>query len=136
VLLTSGSEGNLWLARFLLLQSSPPREYFHAYSQGASTPAQIETKVQQDRAYQFLIMPESVIGMVGRSINLASYRQGTDAFLSKLLLFPVNSEARNSPYLPDTEYAARMLNYYKAIGRYNSYVILEQNASPLAAAAP
>ena len=127
VLLTSSNEGNLWLARYLLLQRDPPREYFHAYSQGASTPAQIETKVQQDRAYQFLIAPESVVGLVGHKIDPAAYQEGTDSFLSRILFFPVTSEVKNSPYLPDTEYAARMLNYYKIIGRYESYLILEQN---------
>jgi hypothetical protein len=127
VLLTSSSEGNLWLARFLLLQKDPPREYFHAYSQGVSTPAQIETKVQQDLAYQFLIVPESVVQMVGHKIDPAAYQEGTDSFLSSILFFPVTSEVKNSPYLPDTEYAARMLTYYKVIGRYESYLVLERN---------
>lgn len=129
VLLTSGNEGNLWLARFLLLQKDPPREYFHAYSQGVSTDAQVETKVEQDRAYQYLIVPESDVALVGRKIDLAAYSQGTDSFLSRLLFFPVTSEARNTPYLPDTEYAARMLNYYKIVGRFDSYLVLEQNGS-------
>jgi hypothetical protein len=135
VLLTSSSEGNLWLARYLLLQKDPPHEYFHAYSQGASTPAQIELKVQQDRAYQFLVVPESVVAMVGRTIDPAAYQEGTDSFLSRILFFPVTSTVRNSPYLPDTEYATRMLNYYKIIGRYESYLILEQSSSTAAPAA-
>jgi len=130
VLLTSGNEGNLWLARFLLLQKQPAREYFQAYSQGAATPAQIESKVQEDQAYLYLMMPESVLGPLSGPINLDAYQQGTNAFLSKLLLFPVNSEVKHSPYLPDTEYARRILNDYKPIGRYSGYVILERNAAP------
>jgi len=42
MLLTSGSEGNYWLARFLMLQPTFPADYFHAYSQGAATPDQIK----------------------------------------------------------------------------------------------
>jgi hypothetical protein len=127
--LTSGNEGNLWLARYLLLQKDPPREYFHAYSQGVSTAAQIERKVEQDRAYQFLIVPENNVALVGRKIDLAAYSQGTDSFLSRLLFFPVTSEAKNMPYLPDTEYAAQMLNYYKILGRFNEYLVLEKKDS-------
>lgn len=136
VLLASWDDQNYWLARFLLLQNPPPHEYFDAYSQGASTPAQIATKIQQDLGYRFLMMPQSSIALVGHSVNLPAYQQGTDDFLSRILLFPVTSEARNQPYLPDTEYVASMLNYYKPIGRYNSYVILEQTSSPTASALP
>jgi hypothetical protein len=128
VLLTNSSEGNLWLARFLLLQKQPPREYFDAYSQGASTPAQIERKVKEDRVYQFLIVPQSAITPLSGTIDLGAYQQGTSSFLSKLFLFPVNSEVKNSPYLPDTEYARRILGYFEPMGRYNSYVILRRKA--------
>jgi len=130
VLLTSGNEGNLWLARFLLLQNPPPREYFQAYSQGATAPAQIDQKIREDRAYEFLIVPQVVMAGLGQ-IDLDAYRRGTCAFLSKLFLFPVDSEIKNPPYLPDSEYARRTLEYYKPIAQYRgSYLILQRKASP------
>jgi len=130
VLLTNGNEGNLWLARFLLLQNPPPREYFDAYSQGAATSAQIDTKLRQDRAYQYLVMPQSDYSLVGRKIDPALYQRGTDAMLSNLLFFPVSSAPKNQPYLPDTEFAARTLSYYKPLGQYSGYVVLQRDPAP------
>ena len=139
VLLAAGNEGNLWLARFLFLQKEPPREYFDAYSQGASTPAQIERKVQEDRTYQFLIVPQGAISPLAGPIDLGAYQHGTSTFLSKLFLFPVNSEVKNSPYLPETEYARRILFYYDflkddagKIQPYSAYFILRKKAAPAA----
>ena len=138
VLLTSGNESNLWLARFLLLQKEPPREYFDAYSQGASAPAQIARKVREDLAYQYLIVPESAMAPLSGSIDLGAYQRWTTAFMSKLFLFPVSwvsSEVKHSPYLPDTEYARRILVDYKPIGPYKpywpgiSYVVLARKAA-------
>jgi hypothetical protein len=132
VLLTNGNEGNLWLARFLLLQNPPPRDYFQAYSQGAATSAQIDAKLREDRAYQYLIMPQSDFSLIGHTIDLSLYQHATDAMLSGLLFFPVSAEARNHPYLPDTEFAARFLNYYKVLGKYadTGYVILGRTSPP------
>ncbi len=127
VLLTSGNEANLWLARFLLLQKDPPREYYEAYSQGASTPAQIARKVREDRAYDFLMMPQWVIQDIGQ-IDLSAYARQENAFMSKLFLFPINVEVKNPPYLPDSEFAKQILQYYKPVAEYNdkSYVILQK----------
>ncbi|MGA3172240.1 MAG: hypothetical protein ABSE62_14640 [Chthoniobacteraceae bacterium] len=128
VLLTSGNEGNLWLARFLLLQNPPSREYFDAYTQGAATPAQIDQKVREDRAYEFLIVPQGVMDGMG-NIDLDAYKRGEDSFLSKLFLFPVDCTIKNRPYLPDSVYARRVLDYYKPIARFSSYIILERKAA-------
>jgi hypothetical protein len=131
MLLTSGNEGNYWLARFLLLQNKLPRDYFLAYSQGAATPAQIEQKVRESSAYEFLITPESVFAPLAGPINLDAYSQGVGAFLTKLLLFPVNSQAIRPPYFPDTEYSARMMNRFDPVAKFNGNLILQKKKTSL-----
>jgi len=126
VLMTGDCEGNMWLSRYLLLQKDPPREYFDAFSLGASTPAQLERRVKEDEAYRYLMVPQSAMQMLNGSINLSAYQQSLSNYLSKLLQFPVNSEVKNAPYMPDTEYARRIINDYKPIGKYGSFVILEK----------
>jgi hypothetical protein len=136
MLLTSGSEGNYWLARFLILQGMMPPDYFHAYSQGATTPEQIEKRMSQSDSYEFLITPESVYGPLAGPINLDAYSQGVSAFLSKLLLFPVNSQAIRPPYFPDTEYSARMMDRFDPVAKFNGYLILQKKKdAPLSPAA-
>jgi len=126
MLLTSGNEGNYWLARFLSLQGPLSPDYFHAYSQGATTPEHINKRVIQSNAYDFLITPESVYGPLAGPINLDAYSQGVSAFLSKLLLFPVNSQAIRPPYFPDTEYSARMMDRFDPVAKFNGYLILQK----------
>lgn len=125
-LMTGACEGNMWLSRYLLLQKEPPCEYFDAFGLGASTPAEIDRRVREDLAYKYLMVPESVLAPLQGQVNLEAYRQWTDSFLSKLFVFPVNAELKNPPYLPDTEYARKILNYYKPVGRYQGFVILEK----------
>lgn len=131
MLLTSGSEGNYWLARLLSLQGILPPDYFHAYSQGATTPEQIEKRMSQSDSYEFLITPESVYGPLAGPINLDAYSQGVSAFLSKLLLFPVNSQAIRPPYFPDTEYSARMMDRFDPVAKFNGYLILQKKKKSL-----
>lgn len=126
VLLTSGNEGNYWLARFLLLQEKLPRDYFLAYSQGAATPAQIEQKVRESSAYEFLITPEFVFAPLAGPMNLDAYSQGVRAFLTKLLLFPVNSRAIRQPYFPDADYSTRMLDRFAPVAKFNGYIIFQK----------
>lgn len=131
MLLTSGDAGNFWLARFLLLQPCLPPHYFHAYSQGAATPAQIEQKVIESSAYEFLMTPESVFAPLAGPINLDAYSQGVSAFLTKLLLFPVNSQAAHSPYFPDSVYSARMMDRFDPVAKFNGYLILQKKKPAL-----
>jgi hypothetical protein len=126
-LLASGNEGTLSIARFLILQNPPPREYFQAYGQNASTPSQVTTKAAQDSAYEFIIIPSFAVSLVGHTINLNAYQQSTDAMLSRLLFFPVSSDAVNQPYFPDSDLAARLLPNYTAIAQFSGFVILRRN---------
>jgi hypothetical protein len=131
MLLTSGNEGNYWLARFLILQGMMPPDYFHAYSQGAATSEQIEKRMTQSDSYELLITPESVYGPLAGPINLDAYSQGVSKFLSKLLLFPVNSQAIRPPYFPDTEYSARMMDRFDPVAKFNGYLILQKKKKSL-----
>ena len=136
MLLTSGNEGNYWLARFLMLQPTLPADYFHAYSQGAATPDQIKKRMSQSDSCEFLITPESVFAPLAGPINLDAYSQGVSAFLTKLLLFPVNSQAIRPPYFPDTEYSAQMMDRFDPVAKFNGYLILEKKKpAPLQPAA-
>jgi len=126
MLLTSGDEGNYWLARFLNLQRVLPPDFFHAFSQGASTREQIDKRVVESSAYKFLVTPEFVFAPLAGPINLEAYSRGVSDFLSKLLIFPVNSKATRSPYFPNTEYTGRMMNYFDPVIKFNDFLILQK----------
>jgi hypothetical protein len=131
VLMTGNCEGNMWLSRYLLLQKVPAHEYFDAFGLGASTPGQIDRRVREDMTYQFLMVPEQIVGLVNGKVNLDYYQQWITTFLSKLFLYPVTSKIKYSPFFPDAEYARRLLVSYKPIGRYQSFIVLEkQDAAP------
>jgi len=126
IMLTAGNEWNFFLARYLNLQRDLPRDYFLAYSQGAVTPAQIDQKVMESLAARFLLVPMSVLAPLQGDIDLAGYEKGIHNFLSHLLLFPVRSPVRRTPYLPDTVVAKRLLEHFEPIGQYQNYVILKR----------
>jgi hypothetical protein len=128
IMLTTGNEWNLFLARFLVLQKRHSPDYFHAYSQGAVTPSQIERKVRECLAARFLLIPVGVLSPLQGEIDLKAYERGTHSFLSNLLLFPVRSPIRRAPYLPDTEIVERLFEYFEPIGQYQNYVILKRKA--------
>ena len=123
MVLTTSSEWNAAIARYLLLQRKPPFEYFDAYSLGAVTPSEIQTKVQQESAYPFLLVPNSVLAPLGGKIDMNAYRKGEDAALTSMIMFPVDSVPKNVPYFPDTEFIRKMLNDYKPVARYQNYYI-------------
>lgn len=129
--LTIGNEGNLWMARFLLLQNKLPRDYFHAYSQGAATKEQIAVKIRENSAYDFLIMPKTTFEVARGTIDLAVYQKVRCAYLSKILLFPMNSPVLHAPYLPEIEYARSMLIDYEPVADFNDYIILKKRSLSL-----
>ena len=129
LLLTSGNEGNMWLARYLALQKKVPNDFFHAYSQGAVTPQQIQKRVEDASHARFLVMPESDLAPLSGVMDLSAYQRGVNGFLSRLILFPVNSEVRTPPYLPDTEFAKSALRDYSPVARFQNYIILEKKTA-------
>jgi len=126
IVLVTGNEWNLFLARFLVLQKLRSPDYFHAYSQGAVTPSQMDQKVRESLAARFLLIPAGVLAPLQGDIDLKAYESGVHGFLSQLLLFPVRSRVRRAPYLPDTVIAKRLLEYFEPIGQFQNYVILER----------
>lgn len=128
IILTAGDEWNLFLARFLVLQKNRSPDYFHAYSQGATTPSQIDRKVRESLAARFLLIPAHVLAPLQGDIDLNAYERGIQSFLSHLLLFPVRSSVRRAPYLPNSVIAKRLLEYFEPIGEYQNYVILKRKA--------
>ena len=126
VLLTNGNDGNLWLVRFLLLQKKLPRDYFGAYTQGAVTKEQIDRKLRDTSAYEFLMMPLPILGQLSNPVDIVSYARDTSAFLSKLLLFPVTANVKFPPCHPDSEYARRLLLNYEPFVKFHSYIILKR----------
>lgn len=129
VLLTAGNEWNLWLARYLVLQKDLPRDYFHAYSQGAATPSQIDQKVEESKAAKFLMIPEFVMAPLSGPIDLVAYGRGLDRFLSGLLFFPVRTTVKHPPFFPDSEIAKRLLEDYKIVFKYQGYAVAEKKRS-------
>lgn len=135
VKIASSDDSNLWLGRYLLLQDRLPPDYFHAFSQGAATPDQIQQKLKESRAYEFLIIPKSAFAPIVAPIDLKAYRQGICSFLSRILLYPVDSEIIHEPYFKDTEYVKEILPDYEPQANFQEYLILKkksQEASPAA----
>jgi len=126
IVLVTGNEWNLFLARFLVLQKIRSPDYFHAYSQGAVTPSQMNQKVKESLTARFLLIPAAVLAPLQGDIDLKAYESGVHGFLSQLLLFPVRSVVRRAPYLPDTLIAKRLLEYFEPIGQYQNYVVLKR----------
>ncbi|MCX7412437.1 MAG: hypothetical protein NTW36_03215 [Planctomycetia bacterium] len=126
IMLVTGNEGNYSLARFLHLQKHILPDYFHAYSQGAVTPSQMDRKVQECLAARFLLIPGGVLAPLQGDIDLDAYERGVQEFLSGLLLYPVSSLVQHAPYLPDTVIAKRLLDYFEPIGEYRGYVVLKK----------
>lgn len=126
VLLVAGNEWNLWLARYLVLQKEFPRDYFHAYSQGAATPSQIERKVRESKEAKFLMIPEFVLAPLAGPIDLEAYGKGLDRFLSGLLFFPVRTTVKHPPFFPDSEIAKQLLEDYRTVFKYQGYVVAER----------
>jgi hypothetical protein len=126
VLLVAGNEWNLWLARYLVLQKELPRDYFHAYSQGAATPSQIERKVRESKEAKFLMIPEFVLAPLSGPIDLEAYGKGLDRFLSGLLFFPVRTTVKHPPFFPDSEIAKQLLEDYRTVFKYQGYVVAER----------
>lgn len=136
VLQADGAEWNLWITRYLSLQKHIPNDYFNAYSPGATTPSQIDRKVKDSGACEHLLISMSSFAPLQGPINLEAYSRGVSAFLTKLMLFPVNCTARIQPYYPESEYAARMLEDFDPVAKFNGYLILQKKKSaPLVPAA-
>lgn len=129
MLQTSGDAGTLWLARYLMLQKNYPKDYFHAYSNGAETHSQIEQKVRDSSAARFLIMPEDSFAPLTGPIDLIAYQNAANTFLSKLLLFPTHTLVKNAPYFHDAEFAKLIFNSYYPIARYQNLIILEKKTT-------
>jgi len=87
--------------------------------------------MSQSDSCEFLITPDSVFAPLAGPINLDAYSCGVSAFLSKLLLFPVNSRATRPPYFPDTEYSARMMDRFDLVAKFNGYLILQKKKTSL-----
>lgn len=126
ILLIAGNEGNYFLARYLYLQETILPDYFHAYSQGAVTPAQMDRKIEESLAARFLLIPMHVLAPLQGEVDLAAYERGVQEFMSRLLLFPVRSSVLRAPYLPDTVIAKRLLEHFEPIGQYRDYAVLKR----------
>lgn len=126
VMLIAGDEWNYFLARYLHLQAKILPDYFHAYSQGAVTPSQMDRKIEESLAARFLLIPVGVLAPLQGKIDLAAYERSVQEFMSRLLLFPVRSPVRRAPYLPNTVIAKRLLEHFEPIGQYRDYVVLKK----------
>lgn len=129
ILLTAGNEWNYFLMRYLNLQRTVPADYYSAYSQGAVTPKQIDRKIRDSLAAEFLLLPANIVGLARGDIDMAAYERGLHANLSRLLLFPVRSPVRRQPYFPDAVITRRLLKYFEPIAEYQGYVILKKKPS-------
>jgi hypothetical protein len=75
--------------------------------------------------YDFRLNPDSIIQQPYSNIDILPYRRSMAEFLSGLLLYPVDSSARNAPYIPELELIRALIASCKPIGNIPEYMLLK-----------
>jgi hypothetical protein len=88
-------------------------------------PKDIERAARECAAFDLLLVPDSISKQASGSIDMESYRRGISDFLSGLMLYPVHSVLKNSPYIPEVELAQTLLPKCDEVGRFPGYVVLK-----------
>lgn len=88
------------------------------------TPKDIERSAKECLAYDFLLVPDSIIQQAYSNIDIPAYQRSTSEFLSGLLLYPVDSSVRNAPYIPELELIRALIASCEPIGNIPGYVLL------------
>lgn len=134
IIQTGGSEWNLWLGRYLLLQTEFPQDYFTPWLLFATTPAQIERRVDELSKARYLLMPESDFASAHGQIDVQAYERSLDRWLSTTMFYPVRSRVRFGPFFSETEIAKRLTSRFRPQGRFQFFVytpfILLENDRP------
>jgi hypothetical protein len=117
-----GDEWNCWLGRYLLLQPDAPLDYFHPWTQGAVTPAQMARRVEVCHKARYLLIPEAAIAPLAGPTDMKAYASHIDRFFSSMLVFPVRCSPKHEPFQPETEMTKMLLEDYKPIGRFQFFM--------------
>lgn len=72
-----------------------------------------------------------ILGSPRWSDQSSAHSQGVGAFLTKLLLFTVISQAIRPPHFPNTEYSARMMDCFDPVAKFHGYIILQKKKPAL-----
>lgn len=131
IIQTNGGEWNLWLGRYLLLQPDAPKEFFHCWTQGADTPSQIESRIQECKAATFLLVPEYDLASVMQPVDQEACGRHMARSLSPIMVFPVSSKVRFAPFSPTAVITEQLLTTHKPVGRfqffiYGSFILMER----------
>jgi hypothetical protein len=124
ILQTGGSEWNLWLGRYLLLQQEMPRDFFTPWLLTACTPDQIEQRLQDLRKARYLLVPEGDYALAESSINIDAYEKNLDRWLGVTMAFPVRSKVRFPPYFPDALQVKALAKGFKPIGKFQFFIYM------------
>ena len=89
------------------------------------TPKDIERSAKECLKYDFLLVPDSIIQQAYSSIDIPAYQRSISEFLSGLLLYPVDSSVRNTPYIPELELIRALIPLCEPIGNIPGYVLLK-----------
>jgi hypothetical protein len=90
------------------------------------TESAVARAVEDAKRNPYIIIPENLAGasQINQNLNLEAYGRQTSAFLSGLMLYPVNLRACRQPFVPDLEVSKRLMRDCKVIGSGNGIVIL------------
>lgn len=124
VIQTGGSEWNLWLGRYLLLQTQTPKDFFTPWLLSACTPEQISRRLEDLKQARFLLVPFADFAAAEGPVDIRSYEQQLDQWLGVTMAFPVRCQVRFAPYLPDAAQIKSLLAAYKPLGRFQYFVYM------------
>jgi len=116
---------DIGIERFLKIQKNFGIIYNESPIPEWYAPKDIERAAKECVAFDFLLVPDSIIQQAYSSIDIPAYQRSTSEFLSGLLLYPVDSSVRNSPYIPELELIRALIPLCEPIGNIPGYVLLK-----------
>ena len=116
---------DIGIERFLKIQKNFGIIYNESPIPEWYAPKDIERAAKECLAFDFLLVPESIIQQAYSSIDIPAYQRSISEFLSGLLLYPVGSSVRNAPYIPELELIRALIPLCEPIGNIPGYVLLK-----------
>jgi len=116
---------DIGIERFLKIQKNFGIIYNESPIPEWYAPKDIERAAKECVAFDFLLVPESIIQQAYSNIDIPAYQRSISEFLSGLLLYPVDSSVRNAPYIPELELIRALIPLCEPIGNIPGYVLLK-----------
>jgi hypothetical protein len=115
---------DIGIERLLKLQKNYKIIYHQSPNPDWASPIDIKRSENESLRFDMILIPVSVIEQANGELDASGYRKGVCEFLSKLLLFPVDSNIKNPPYIPEVDLARCLLKKCEPVGKIPGYIFL------------